>query len=156
MALLSARLSLSLKNRRFASSLTANDREMRKVCEGFTPQNTTKNTDWALRVFQEWEKQRNGDQCNSDLLEHPSAEKLNCWLSCFVAECRRVDGQPYSSIVSPGQPLTRYAGRRSGQTRMLHSCLINTPHVQFLWGVLTYPLSFPRSVLACEGLAWRD
>ena len=66
-------------------------------CEGFTPQNTTKTTDWALRVFQEWQKQRDGDQCPSDLLESPSAEKLNYWLSCFVIECRRVDGQPYPS-----------------------------------------------------------
>ena len=85
------RLSLS----RFASPLTAN--EMTKVCEGFTPQNTTKNTDRALRVFQEWQKQRDGDQCPSDLLECPSAEKLNYWLSRFVIECRRVDGQPYPS-----------------------------------------------------------
>ena len=27
------------------------------------------------------------------------------------------------NLVSPGQPLTCYAGRGSGQTRMLHSCL---------------------------------
>ena len=30
---------------------------------------------------------------------------------------------PTTCIVSPGQPLTRYAGRGSGQTRMLHLCL---------------------------------
>ena len=82
------RLSLSLKNRRFASPLNAN--EMTKVCEGFTPQNTTKNTDCqALRVFQEWQKQRDGDRCPSDLLERHSAEKLNYWLYRFVVECRR-------------------------------------------------------------------
>ena len=44
-----------------------------------------------------WQKQRDGDQCPSDLLERPSAEKLNYWLSCFVVEYRRVDGQPYPS-----------------------------------------------------------
>ena len=70
---------------------------MTKFFEGFTPQNTTKNSDWALRVFQEWQKQRDGDQCPSDLLERPSAEKLNYWLSRFVVECRRVDGQTYPS-----------------------------------------------------------
>ena len=42
-------------------------------------------------------EQRDGDQCPSDLLERPSAEKLNYWLSYFVVECRRVDGQPYLS-----------------------------------------------------------
>ena len=35
-------------------------------------------------------------ECPSDLLERPSAEKLNYWLSCFVVG-RRVDGQPYPS-----------------------------------------------------------
>ena len=70
---------------------------MAKVCEGFTPQNTTENTDWALRVFQEWQKQRDGDQYPSDLLERPSAERLNYWLSHFVIECQRVDGQPDTS-----------------------------------------------------------
>ena len=48
-------------------------------------------------MFQEWQKQRDGDPCHSDLLERPSVEKLNYWLSCFVVECRRVDGQPYPS-----------------------------------------------------------
>ena len=59
------RLSLSLKNRRFASPLTAN--EMRKVCEGFTPQNRTKNTDWSPHVFQEWQKKRDGGMVISAL-----------------------------------------------------------------------------------------
>ena len=88
------RLSLSLKNRRFASPLTAN--EMRKVCEGFNPQNT----DWTLGVLQEWLKQRDNDQCPSDLLERPSAEKLNYWLSCFIVECRQVDGQPILPVLT--------------------------------------------------------
>ena len=33
--------------------------------------------------------------CPLDLLEKPEAEKLNFWLSCFVVEARRKDGEPY-------------------------------------------------------------
>ena len=89
------RLSLSLKNKRFAAPLT--ETEMGKLCEGYTPQNTAKNTSWALRVFKDWESQRDGEQCPSDLFESPSAEKLNYWMSRFVVESRRSDGNPYPS-----------------------------------------------------------
>ncbi len=90
------RLSLSLKKKRFAPPLTEPD--MKKVCEGFTPKNTTKNTEWALKVFHEWQDQRdsdNDDKCPSDILLCPSAEKINYWLSRFVVECRRGDGNSY-------------------------------------------------------------
>ena len=53
---------------------------------------------------------------------------------CFVCLVNLDHGIPYKSkgrrlntedgeVVSPGQPLTRYTGRGSGQTCMLHSCL---------------------------------
>lgn len=77
------RLSLSLRDRckssRFAMPL--NEGEMAQVCEGYTPQNTKKNTDWAMRAFNDWRCQR-GDNSGaekrpSDLLENLSAEKIN-------------------------------------------------------------------------------
>ena len=36
-----------------------------------------------------------GDICPLDLLEKPEAEKLNFWLSRFIVEARRKDGEPY-------------------------------------------------------------
>ena len=65
------------------------------------------------RVFQEWQKKRDDDQCPSDLLERPSAEKFNCWLFCFVVECRRVGGQPYP-FSTLYQLLTGFSGYLSG------------------------------------------
>ena len=71
------RLSLSLKGKgkgkgRFASPLPLE--EMSSVCEGYTPANTSKNTDWAVRVFNEWRKARPTEEegeCPPDLLECP-------------------------------------------------------------------------------------
>ena len=53
------RLSLSLKGKgkaRFAAPLP--QEEMASVCEGYTPPNTSKNTDWSVRVLDEWSKAR--------------------------------------------------------------------------------------------------
>ena len=35
------------------------------------------------------------EKCPLHLFEKPDAEKLNLWLSCFVVEARRKDGEPY-------------------------------------------------------------
>ena len=51
-----------------------------KICEGYMPKSTTKSTDWALRVFHAWRKQRNehtDDKCPEKLLEEPQVELLN-------------------------------------------------------------------------------
>ena len=62
--------------------------------------NTEKSTAWALRTFNDRRNERNkqsatGDICPLGLLEKPEAEKLNFWLSRFVVEVRRKDGEPY-------------------------------------------------------------
>ena len=83
---------------RFASPLT--EEAMSNVAKGPTVANTKKCTDWAIRVFNEWRKQRNAsqsDKCPSNLLESPSAELLNHWLSRFATEARRADGDRYPS-----------------------------------------------------------
>ena len=115
------RLSLSLKGKgkgkgRFASPLPLE--EMSSVCEGYTPANTSKNTDWAVRVFNEWRKARPTEEegeCPPDLLECPCAEKLNFWLARFVVECRRVDGKPYpaSTLYQILSGLLRYSRSKS-------------------------------------------
>ena len=71
---------------------------MAKICQGYMPQNTAKSTSWGLRVFRAWRDHRNksvAEQCPADLLEVPTVEHLNYWLSHFVVEARREDGQPY-------------------------------------------------------------
>ena len=89
--------------------------KMRKICEGYVPRNTGKATDWAVRVFQDWRTARNksvgaAEQCPETLLEKPIAEPLNYWLSRFVVEVRREDGNPYppSSISNNLAGLYRY------------------------------------------------
>ena len=59
---------------------------MNCACEGFTPNNTTKNTHGAVLIFHDWSSER--ADCPSDLFANPVAEKLDYWLLCFVVECR--------------------------------------------------------------------
>ena len=53
------------------------------------------------RVFEQWRVERNratsddGEMCPSNLLQCPVQVSLNYWLSRFVVEARREDGQPY-------------------------------------------------------------
>ena len=87
-----------LSRNRFAAPLS--DGAMSNVSKGPTVANTKKSTDWAMCVFGEWRKQRNvrqSDKCPSDLLESPSAEALNRWLSRFAVEACRADGDHYPS-----------------------------------------------------------
>lgn len=54
-----------------------------------------------MRTFCDWRESRNQNaqseeiRCPLDLLENAKAEELNHWLSCFVVEARRKDGEPY-------------------------------------------------------------
>ena len=78
--------------------------KMGTICKGVVPPNTKKATSWAVRVFEEWRMERNktatDEKCQSMLLEEPDARSLNYWLSRFVVEMRRADGNPY-----PPRPL---------------------------------------------------
>ena len=73
--------------------------EMSRICSGFVPQNTLKNTSWAMNVYMEWREQRNSsdpsNQCLDNLLECPTIEGLNFWLSHFVCEIKNKKGEPY-------------------------------------------------------------
>ena len=74
---------------------------MAVLSKGFVPANTQKNNAWVMRVFMEWRAQRNGgisdkaQECPENLLDDPDSQKLNFWLSRFVTEVRKQDGQPY-------------------------------------------------------------
>ena len=70
------------KKKRFLSP--KKDDEMSLITKGYVPSNTRKQTDWAVRVFSEWRRQRNesdkSSQCPADLFEVPDCEQLNYWL----------------------------------------------------------------------------
>ena len=89
--------------------------EMETLGKGPSVPNTEKSTTWAVRVFEEWRKQRNTkeaeEKCPDNLLEKPVAHDLNYWLARFVVEARRSDGQPYpaSTIYLLLAGLLRYA-----------------------------------------------
>ena len=88
------KLSLSKKNR-FAY---LQKEEMETIRKGYVPPNTEKNTKWALKCFNEWRYARNeksSEKCPDDLLEAQCPEALDRWLSTFIAEVRRVDGDQY-------------------------------------------------------------
>ena len=71
---------------------------MKEICRGYVPKNTSKSTDWAVRVFKAWREQRSEEidgKCPDNLLEDPSVDALNFWLARFVVEVRREDGKPY-------------------------------------------------------------
>ena len=85
------------KKPRFKAPLT--DDEMANVSKGFVPPNTRKNTTWAMRVFIEWKAERNkaagSPLCPDNLLERPNPAQINTWLSRFVTEARKQNGEPY-------------------------------------------------------------
>ena len=63
---------------------------METLGKGPSVPNTEKNTAWAVRVFEEWRKQRNtattDEKCRDSLLDRPNADYLNYWLSQFVLD----------------------------------------------------------------------
>ena len=76
--------------------------QMKEICQGYVPRNTNKATNWALKVFQLWREQRGEQQdgvCPVDLLESNNVELLNFWLSRFVVEARREDGNSYPPAI---------------------------------------------------------
>ncbi len=88
---------------RFKEPMT--DSEMSVSLKGFVPPNTQKSTVWALGVLLEWRAERirkealtqesgSGEDRPKELLDNPDTQKLNYWLSRFVTEVTRQDGQP--------------------------------------------------------------
>ena len=104
-------------SRRFSEPTSPS--KMKEICKGYVPENTKKANNWSRRVFDQWREQRNSgsssstedEQCPVDLLEKPNAVLLNYWLSRFVVEARREDGNPYpaSTIVNLLAGLYRYS-----------------------------------------------
>jgi hypothetical protein len=72
--------------------------EMAVLNKGFVNKNTSKNTQWAMKLFYEWKEERNkenADKCPEYLLTSPDITKLNFWLGRFVNEVRNQKGENY-------------------------------------------------------------
>ena len=65
-----AKLSLSLKKKRFGDSVSS---ELVTLTTPRVPKNTAKNTEWAIRNFMEWRQQREKDypeeRCRPDIFD---------------------------------------------------------------------------------------
>ena len=83
------------KNRFFALS----EEELEGLSKPCIPNTTKNSTKWALENFKSWLSSRkstnSSDKCPESLLEDMDSAKLNKWLSVFVAETRKVNGEPY-------------------------------------------------------------
>ena len=74
--------------------------EVAKAKKGYVPPNTLKSTAWAVRVFEDWRKQRNS-KCPSriipdDVLLAGDNASLCEWLCVFCKEARKQNGEPYT------------------------------------------------------------
>ena len=90
-------LGLNVQPQRFAPPKS--DDEVQAARKNAVPSNTAKNTNWAVKVWRDWRGHRL-QMCNSTLDCPPhrllcSNSELDYWLSKFVLEARRLDGQPY-------------------------------------------------------------
>ena len=88
---------------------------MATICKGFvpiTPQKLTSGSTVCSRFGEATGTAlSNTDTCPENLLEAPKAAALNYWLSHFVIEARRGDGEPYpgSTIVNVLPGLYHYS-----------------------------------------------
>ena len=86
--------------------------KMGTICRGVVPSNTKKATSWAVRVFEEWRRERNatatGEQCPLELLE-----KLTGCRSVTLPSPRHEQPKmsPLQMVpIFPGEVNLRFAG----------------------------------------------
>ena len=72
------------------------------MAKGFVPENTSKNTNWAVENFNSWcvarnKHYRDSEKCPTDLLTKTpyNNEQLCFWMSRFLVETRRKNGNKY-------------------------------------------------------------
>ena len=75
------------------------EEEYERLAKGVIPQNTSRSTKWALKTFDVWLNARNQDRgvesVPADLLTDPNIDQLNKYLSQFVVEARKSNGENY-------------------------------------------------------------
>ena len=72
-------------------------KELDTLSKASVPKNTENSTKWALENFNSWMSNRNEsseEKCLETLLEDMELTSLNKWLSTFIAETRKVNGEP--------------------------------------------------------------
>ena len=76
---------------------TLSNKELERLSKACVPKNTESSTKWALENSKSWMSERNNQKCPDSLLEHmdPTHLHVDKWLSAFVAETRKVNGDPY-------------------------------------------------------------
>ena len=104
---------------RFAQLKTDNDVE--QAIASSIPKNTKKSTDWAVNIWKEWSAHRRS-VCSSytDWPVHlfiAQPQELNHWLSKFVLEARKSNGEPYTpdTLYNICSGLLRYIRERRPQ-----------------------------------------
>ena len=82
--------------------LEVTDQELQELSKPFVPKKTSDQTKWALQNFHSWMENRNSrpeaEKCPEDLLLQMEPNLLKKWLSVFVAETRKVNGEPYPPL----------------------------------------------------------
>ena len=77
----------------------ADDEQLSELSKGLIPENTSKSTKWALKVFSQWRDARNqrypDDPVPDDFLSTNDPASLNTYLSKFAVEARKVTGEHY-------------------------------------------------------------
>ena len=82
---------------RFAPLKT--DSEVEQAKASAVPLNTRKNTNWAVNIWKDWSQHR--CQATSSITEWPvhlfiaQPQELDHWLSKFVLEAQKANGEPY-------------------------------------------------------------
>ena len=83
---------------RFSFDVTIEELDAFK--EGDCPNNTVKNTEWAVRTFESWRTARNKshplDLCPQDLFKTKDHQEICDWLCKLVVETRKGDGTEYT------------------------------------------------------------
>lgn len=77
---------------------TLSEQELESLSKACVPKNTENSTKWALDNFKSWMGHRNScsaEKCPENLLEEMEPSQLNKWVSTFIAETRKVNGEPY-------------------------------------------------------------
>ncbi len=88
--------SIAVSSNRFTAPTT--DADVQAVQSSAVPKNTSKSTSWAVNIWKEWTAHRRTVCHPLDCPPHLllcQPDELNQWLSKFVLEVRRKDGQLY-------------------------------------------------------------
>ena len=78
---------------------TSTEDKMKEYSKGYTSANTKANTEWVLRNFKDWctwrQNESSTDLVLFNLLSSNDADELNKWLSAYVMEIRKKNGDRF-------------------------------------------------------------